>query len=338
MSKQHQVPFIFLICILSALYYHWSEISCHRLSLMVTLFTKKMKVAILCITLLACCQCYGQGHIGYKHISTSTLKDEWENEYGAGNMQVISGNYTFPLSEKRNQTGQLSLWSINLSGIYALLSNNGQASKLNPKDIFNGSLNLSYLCPLSGRWSLVASIGGGVYAPSYELSFKSILANGGVLFIYRFSDTFSGGIGAGVSNSYGVPMAMPMIYLSWRKTGRWGFKIDMASGLYMAVSMRLGKKIAMELAALEVDGMSAVVDVEGKSKIYSCAMLSSTLYVSFQVAKEVCLYGGFGGNWARMIKFTERSLKGFVDSFKEEHDGREYCPALRVSAGVRYGF
>lgn len=297
-----------------------------------------MRIAILCVVLLAGIRSYGQGYIGYKYVSASTLKDEWDNKYGSGNMQAVSGAYTFPLSVKRNEAGQLSKWSISLSGIYATLSNDGQASGLNPPDILNGSLSLSYLCPLSKRWSLSASIGGGIYAPTDDISFKSILGSGGILFIYRFSDTFLGGLGAGVSNSYGVPMAMPMFYLSWRKTGRWAFKIDLSNTLCMSVSVRPIPQISIELAALEVDGMSAVVNVEGKDKIYYCAMLSSSLYASLQVAKGISLYGGFGGNWVRAIKLTDRSLKGFADGFKDEHDGKEYRPALRVVAGIRYGF
>ena len=98
-----------------------------------------MRIVILCIVLLVGCRSYGQGYIGYKYVSASTLKDEWDNEYGSGNMQVVSGAYTFPLSVKRNEAGQLSKWSVSLSGTYATLSNDGQASGLNPPDILNGS-------------------------------------------------------------------------------------------------------------------------------------------------------------------------------------------------------
>lgn len=118
---------------------------------------------------------YGQGYISYDYMSASTLKDEFGNKYGSGNMQILSGGYNIPISVKHNDRGQLIAWTTNVYGAYGTLSNQGQAKDLNPDNILNGSLNIMHIRPISKRWSFIASIGGGVYAPTNEISAKSIL-------------------------------------------------------------------------------------------------------------------------------------------------------------------
>ncbi len=280
---------------------------------------------------------YGQGYISYDYASASTLKDEAGNRYGSGDMQIVSGGYNIPLSMKRNDRQQLTAWSASVYGAYGTFSNRGQAKDLNPDNIVNGSLNLSHIRPLSERWSAIASIGAGVYAPANEISAKSILANGGFIFVYKLNKNMNIGVGAGLTNSYGVPMILPMLYFNWMQTGRYEFKVDMSSGLKISASTWLGERIKIELAALEMDGMSAVMKVDGKSKIYSTVMLKSYISPSFQVTKRTNLYLGVGGNWVRGISMSDRSLKGFFNNFKDDDDP-EFGVALRLTAGLRYKF
>ena len=283
---------------------------------------------------------YGQGSITYDYMSTSTLKDKFDNKYGSGNMQILSGMYNIPLSVKFNDRKQLIAWTATVYGAYATLSNQGQAKDLNPDNILNGSLNISHIRPLSKRWSFIASIGGGVYAPINEVSTKSILANGGIVFIYKLNKNMNLGVGAGLTNSYGVPMVLPMIYFSWQKLSKYEFKIDMASGMKISASTWFNKRIKVELTVLEVDGMSAVINREGESKIYSTVMLKSYISPSFHINKKMSFYLGVGGNWVRGISISDRNLKGFIDNFKEdkEDDNRDFGVALRLTTGFRYSF
>lgn len=281
---------------------------------------------------------YGQGYISYDYVSASTLKDEFGNKHGSGNMQILSGGYNIPLSVKYNDREQLIAWTTNIYGAYATLSNQGQAKSLNPDNILNGSVNISHIRPISERWTFIASIGGGVYAPVNEISTKSILANGGIVFVYKLNKNMNIGIGAGLTNSYGVPMVLPMIYLSWQKRSKYEFKIDMSSGLKISAATWFNKRIKVEFAALEMDGISAVTQIEGKSKIYSTVMLKSYISPSFHVNEKMNFYVGIGGNWVRGISISDRSLKGFLDSFKEDNDSHEFGVALRLTTGFRYRF
>ncbi|MBD4335566.1 hypothetical protein GUH15_05645, partial [Xanthomonas citri pv. citri] len=80
---------------------------------------------------------------------------------------------------------------------------------------------------LSDKWSIIASVGGGVYAPLDGVSMKTLLANGAIIFVYKLRKNLDLGIGAGLTNSYGIPMILPMMYFSWRNAGRYELKVDM---------------------------------------------------------------------------------------------------------------
>ena len=110
-------------------------------------------------------------------------------------------------------------------------------------------------------------MGGGVYAPLDGVSMKTLLANGAIIFVYKLRKNLDLGIGAGLTNSYGIPMILPMMYFSWRNAGRYELKVDMSSGMKVSVATWLNKKLKLELTALDMDGMSAVMEVDGKSKI-----------------------------------------------------------------------
>ena len=144
---------------------------------------KTISVILLLLGGLAVPQyCLGQASISYDYMPGSSLRDESGNKYGSGSMMVVSGRYNLPISVKHDEKGRLVAWSATLNGAYGTLDNKGQARELNPDKIVNASLNISHVRPLSDRWSIIASIGGGIYAPQHEVTAKSVLANGGVIF------------------------------------------------------------------------------------------------------------------------------------------------------------
>lgn len=299
-----------------------------------------MKFILTFIVALSHIYSYGQEYIQYDYIPTSILKDGLHNQYGSGNMQILSGGYNIPLSMKYNDEKQPIIWKANVRLAYSTLANQGQAQEFNPDNIFNGSLNLTHIRPISRKWSFVASVGGGIYAPTHEISTKSILANGRIVFIYKLNKNLSLGTGIGLTNSYGIPMVMPMIYLNWQKTGKYEFKIDVSSGLKMSSSVWLNRLVKLELVAFEADGMSAVMNIKGKSQIYSIVMLKSYMCPSFQLSKHMEFYMNLGGNWLRGIKMSERNLKGFLNAQKSdnEEENLRFDVVLQTSAGFRFKF
>lgn len=183
----------------------------------------------------------------------SSLKDDLGNEYGSGSLMMVSGRYNLPLSVRHDDKGRLVAWSATVNAAYGVFHNKGQARELNPDNLLNASLNISHIRPLSDKWSIIASVGGGVYAPLDGVSMKTLLANGAIIFVYKLRKNLDLGIGAGLTNSYGIPMILPMMYFSWRNAGRYELKVDMSSGMKVSVATWLNKKLKLELTALDMD-------------------------------------------------------------------------------------
>lgn len=109
--------------------------------------------------------CRGQGYISYDYLPESSLKDDLGNEYGSGSLMMVSGRYNLPLSVRHDDKGRLVAWSATVNAAYGVFHNKGQARELNPDNLLNASLNISHIRPLSDKWSIIASVGSGVYAP-----------------------------------------------------------------------------------------------------------------------------------------------------------------------------
>ena len=291
----------------------------------------------LMILLAGFTESHAQGYLKVEHLTSSELKDELGNRYGSGNMQVVSGAYTLPLSIKRFDNGQLRSLSVGVSASFTKLENEGKALEMNPDDIFNANLGLSYLQPLNRKWSMMAVLGAGIYSSTSEITSKSILANGGAVFIVKLNENVDLGFGAGVTNSYGTPMAMPMLYFSWHPNWKLKFQIDLTNSLKVAASTEIGR-LRLELIGIEMDGISAVRKIDGQSKIYSMVMLRSGFRPSFRFNNHFGIFLEAGGNWVRSISVTDRSLKAFFNTFKEESNDPYFKTALRMSGGFEFKF
>lgn len=278
-----------------------------------------------------------QGYACYDHIPTSTLMDNQGHTFGSGSMHIVSAGVNIPLSVKQDGRGRAKAWTSAIRLAYGQLDNRGEAAKMNPDDMLNGSINIQHVRPVSGRWSVGLSAGCGIYAPLNGISGKAVLANGGAVFMYRAGRNLTLGAGMGLTNSYGIPMVMPVLYLSWTTDGAFDFKIDMSTGLKVTAAKSIGKHVRMELVAMDVDGMSAVTDIEGQGHIYSTVILKSYFRPTVKLGFGTSIYLDIGGNWLRGIAVSERSLRGFLDNFKEDGDeNKRFNVTLRLAAGIRY--
>jgi len=288
------------------------------------------------LLLMATTDSSAQGFIATEYMPASSFKDEAGNKLGSGDLLKVSGRYTLPLSLKQNEAGQPIMWSASIGGTYAVLDNKNMVLDINPDEVLNASLNLNHVRPLSEKWYLIASLGGGVYSAPDAITWRSILVNGGVIFVYKCRQNLDIGIGAGVTNSFGVPIIMPMVFVNWKLTGNYEVGVNLSSGMEISAAVKFGERFKLRLVALEMDGISSVVDVEGKSMIYGSAMIRSYLCPEYRIGRKTCLYLGAGGNWLRSAKLTNRTLKGFAKSFSSDEKEPNFYPSVYLTAGIRY--
>lgn len=291
-----------------------------------------MLTAIVFTTLMA----YPQATLEWNYFMKSTLRDHDRTNSGKGDLQNLKARINFPLSMKLDSQGKPRMWNMTLSASHYWLGSKGPAAELNPSRVINASLNVSHFRHLSENWTLMASLGAGIYAPNDYVTFKSVLANGGAIFAYRLTRNLSVGIGAGLTNSYGAPMVMPMGYLEWRLKGRVEIMLNISNGVKANVSIKATPRFTVDITPIEFDGMSAVVKHHGKDQIYSMFMIRSLLSADVDMGKGVSLFAGAGGVLLRKISIQERKIGNLFGG--DEENKYRFNPAPQLTAGIRYKF
>lgn len=276
--------------------------------------------------------------VKYNHIGKSRLYNlDTREKIGLGEMDRKSVSLNLPLTPMRD-SNRRSHWAVGAYADYITLDNTGEAANLNPSNILNAGVNTTFVYSMSKRWRLMAIVGVGVFTPTERIVADCILANGGVIFIRRMSEHIDLGIGGGVSNSFGIPMVMPMLYFSWHTSGRFKFSASVVDKVQVCLGTEIGKWLSLSLDAVEMDGMTAIEKIEGKNQIYSSVSVGSKFTPTIHLGRHLDIFGSIGGVWVRSIKRTDKTLKAFFNSFKDDSEGTEYRPALHFSAGITYKF
>jgi hypothetical protein len=86
-----------------------------------------------------------------------------------GSSIVWQGNANIPFYLKKNENGRPTAWGAGIGGAYASLNNRNFTGDM-VSEIMNLQFGLFHIRPLNDKWSMMASIGAGVYAPFTELS------------------------------------------------------------------------------------------------------------------------------------------------------------------------
>ena len=300
-----------------------------------------MKILLSCLVLFVLGTSYSvQAQVYFKseYATSSKFKDENNQETGgSGDMFKLQGGFSLPLSYKQYDNGRVKALAVSLDAAYGIFNNKGISTSLHPDKILNTTVSLSYLTPISNRWSLLAVLGGGVYSDPSKITGKSILGSGGAIFVYHILDNLDVGIGVGVTNSYGVPMTLPMGYINWQIDGRYEVKVNMLENMEISGAVRFNDWFKLRLIGFELDGMSAVMDIDGKSKLFGTVSMKSGLQADFKISKQSSIQVTGGGNWYRDAVIVNRSIKDYFRWF-----GREYDPSFKTagyfSIGYKYGF
>lgn len=272
-------------------------------------------------------------------MTPTSFENKAGEKFGSGDLLKITGRYTLPISMKQNDLGQITMWNASIYGAFGVLSNKGEALDFNRDKILNTSINISHMRPISPKWSMVATLGGGIYSAPNAITAKSILVNGGVIFLYKVRPNLDLGVGLGLTNSYGFPIALPMSIVNWRLSGKYEVKVDIASGMEISGAMKLNDKFKLKLIAMELDGMSAVMDIDGESMIYGTTIMKSWLSTEYKTGKSSTLFLGAGSTWMRSVTLSKRSLKDFfTNMFNDQNNHLGFTPSGYFTAGFKYGF
>lgn len=283
-------------------------------------------------------ECIAQAYLKTEYITSSAYRDKDNQKTGgSGDLLKYSCGVNIPLYLKQFEDKRIKMWSVAVDASYATLNNHQLTREQCPDNMLNTQLGLVYLTPIKKKWSILAMAGVGIYSEKDKIGWKSVLGVGGVVAIYHIKPTMSVGIGVAATNQFGIPIIMPAGYFEWRLDGKYQLSVSCVQNCEIKGAVQLTDRFKLVILLGQLDGMSAVMDIDGKSMIYGQMMVSSGIQPEYRLGKSCALQLTVGGTWCRLSTITRRSFKGFTQSFKDENDPN-FGVAGYVSVAFKYGF
>lgn len=267
------------------------------------------------------------------HVPEEDMGDRMKD--GKGSAIVYQAGITIPLSTKLNENNRPTMWAINLGGTYARLDNKNFTEPLVVDEIMNIGISLNHLRPLNSKWSLMTTIGGGIYTPNTRFSqvrFKNVLGSVGAVFIRHLKPNLELGGGLAINNSFGYPMLFPAFYFNWKTKSKYAVKVAAMRGLEISVAYNAYQNLTLSFA-LEMNGQMALLEQDGKDKIFTHQYLVAGFRPEIKLGKvSVPIMAGISAT--RPTKMMDRKLK----SMFQEDGGYYFQVAPYASAGLQFKF
>lgn len=271
--------------------------------------------------------------------ASSYRMTEGERDEKVGNSKgsavVYQGGINVPLAMKLDANNRLAMWAVSVGGAYTKLDNKNFAEPLVIDEIMNLGLSLNHLRPLNERWSMLATMGGGIYMPTTrfsEIKFKHVLGNVGAIFIYHLKPNLELGGGIAMNNSFGYPMVFPAFYLNWTTEGRCAVKISMLEGIEIVAEYNASKKLSLNLIA-EMNGQMALLEQDGKDKMFSHQYIVTGFRPEIRIGKNLSVSITTGIHVMRPAEMTNRNLKSLF-----QDKGYYFQISPYMSGGLQIGF
>ena len=274
-----------------------------------------------------------------EYIGSSGFRDADNTKVGGkGDMKVIQGGVNIPVSMKMDENNHPTAWMVGLGASYASMDNK-DLSEYMESQIFNAQLAVSYIRPLSKRWSLLASAGVGLFMNTGSLAYARwdhVMGVGMAAAIWHLRDNLDLGMGVALNTSFGYPMVFPALFVDWRLEGRYMVNVSMMDGVEISGGMQLHKLLRLKLVG-SMNGMLAFVERDGKDKIFTQQYITTGLQPELTITKSLSVPITVGLSAYRAAFYDDRTLKAMFKSMDREYDPH-FSPAFYTSIAVKYGF
>lgn len=264
-----------------------------------------------------------------------------------GSAVVHSGSAQIPFYMKMNENNRPTAWGIGLSGSYASLnntnftddlgSNQALSASMMVSDIMNLQLGLFHIRPISEKWSMMASLGAGIYTPFGRFSkigWEHVLGSGGVILIWHLKPNLDLGGGLAINNSLGYPMVFPALYVNWRLDGKFKVNVSMGEGIELSGKYEFNDWFSTALA-FEVNGQMALMKRDGKRMMFTHQYMVVGLKPEVKLGQTgLSLFAMAGLNAYRPAEYSELTLKAIF----AQDDSYFFRAAPYASAGIKFGF
>ncbi|MDR1201588.1 MAG: DUF6268 family outer membrane beta-barrel protein [Tannerellaceae bacterium] len=253
-----------------------------------------------------------------------------------GSAIVWQGNANIPFYLKKNENGHPTAWGVGIGGAYASLNNRNFTDNM-VSEIMNLQFGIFHLRPLNDKWSMMASVGMGIYAPFTELSnirYKNVLGSAGVIFIRHLKPNLDIGGGLAVNSTFGYPMVFPALYLNWSYEGKFKVNVSLSEGMDLSAGYNFNDYFALSLA-FEMNGQMALLEKDGKDVMFTHQYLVTGLRSEIKFGQTGLSMPVMAGiNAYRPAYYSDRTLKGMFATNNDFY----FSVSPYASVGIRYGF
>jgi len=301
-----------------------------------------MRHIFLAFLFLSCgfFQLSAQLNFSTEHIGRSKHRDVNNKETGgSGDAVIFSGNAQLPFAVKIQEDNRIKAWMISLGSSYTKFNNNELMAGRSPEEIFNNRVGVMYLRPVKEKWSMLLSVGAGIYSAHTNIGstrFDEVLFDGAVLFLWHLRHNLDVGFGVAINSSFGYPMGFPALYLKWTTSGRYFVNIQMVDGMNVSTGVHLNDNIDLGVC-VDMNGSLALQKINGKKMMFSHTYMTVAFQPEFRIGKHVTIPVSAGLSVMRNAYYEERTLKAFFSGY-----GRDYDPHFNTApyfaASVRISF
>ena len=264
-------------------------------------------------------------------------KDDDSHKVGnsKGSAFVYQAGINVPISVKQEPDKKPTIWGVATQAAHVSLDNKNFTEDLVLDEITNVSLNIYHLRPLNEKWSMMASLGAGIFSSESnlsQLSSNTVLGNVAALFIHHLKPNLDLGVGLAFNNSFGYPMAFPALYFKWAKEGEYRLNVSLLQGLDVSATYELNKLININYI-IGVDGQAAFFEEDNQDKMFTHQYIVTGFQPEIKLGKNVTIPLTAGINTMRTAQKDERKLESM---FKETY--YYFQISSYFSAGINYNF
>ena len=294
---------------------------------------KKLRLVVLFV--MICISLNSQIYIKSEYFGSSKFRDADNDKTGGkGDFKMIQGGFQIPISVKMNKLNQPTAWVVATEVAYGKMNNSNLTKADCLDELLNGQLAVMHTRPLNEKWFMIAMLGGGIYTDLSEFSGQNFLGQGGVLFVRKINTNLDLGGGIAINNMLGYPMAFFALYVDWHKNGKFDFNISMTNQFELSAGVKLNELWKLRLVG-EFNGMSAIVDKDGKSQIFVHNWGVVGIQPVLNPGKSFLISMTAGVSVMRDAYYQKRTLKAF---FADTEDYPHFGASPYISVGIGYGF
>lgn len=301
---------------------------------------KNTWVGLILLGVFVCQEIDAQVYLKAEYIGSSGFRDVDNKKVGGkGNMKVLQGGVNIPVSMKMDENNHPTAWMVGLGASYASMSNRGLSDYIGLSEIFNAQLAVSYVRPINKKWSILASMGAGLFMDTGSLSYvrmNKVMGIGMAAAIWHLRDNLDLGFGVALNTSFGYPMVFPAFFVDWRIEGRYMVNISMMDGAEISGGMQINKLFCLKLVG-SMNGMFAFVKQDEKDRIFSQQYIIAGLQPELTITKSLSIPLTIGLSAYRPAYYDDRTLKALFKSIDRDYDPH-FSPSFYASVAIKYGF